>query len=87
MCLTDWRRSGTAYDLAPLARQMPPAGHAQLKPLPPGVLERAFTLQPGGCRLTEVRRGAAALHAGRWRLHVPSMHLHGVPVAGRGDSL
>ncbi|PSC75256.1 immobilization antigen [Micractinium conductrix] len=57
MCLTDWRRSGTAYDLAPLARQMPPAGHAQLKPLPPGVLERAFTLQPGGCRLTEAEKG------------------------------
>lgn len=55
LCLTDWRRKGDAYDLGPLGQRFPSSARPEFKPLPPGVLERAFTLQPGGCRLTEAR--------------------------------
>lgn len=64
LCLTDWRRKEAAYDLAPLAQHQPPVVGPDFKPLPRGVLERAFTLQPGGYRLTEVQYGLAA---GWWR--------------------
>lgn len=55
-CLTDWRRRGTAYDLAPLANQLPSSNPPDFKPLPRDALDRAFSLQPGGYRLTEVRK-------------------------------
>ena len=55
LCLTDWRRRGTAYDLAPLAHQLPSSNPPDFKPLPKDTLKRALSLQPGGCRLTEVR--------------------------------
>ncbi|KAL4437119.1 hypothetical protein ABPG75_004258 [Micractinium tetrahymenae] len=57
LCLTDWRRKGDAYDLAPLAQLPPSSARPEFKPLPPGVLERAFTFQPGPCRLSEADKG------------------------------
>lgn len=54
LCLTDWRRQGTAYDLAPLGHQFPASARPDFRPLPRPTLDAAFTLQPGGARLTEV---------------------------------
>ena len=57
--LSDWRRRGTAHDLAPLARQLPLAASPQWRPLPRATLDAAFTLAPGGYRLSEVRTSFA----------------------------
>lgn len=56
LCLTDWRRKGTAFDLAPLAQQFPSTNRPEFKPLPKATFDKAFALQPGGLRLSEVRR-------------------------------
>lgn len=66
MCLTDWRRKGAAYDLAPLGRQHPSSHRPEFKPLPRATLDGAFSLQPGGCRLTEVGAGEHAVAAAAW---------------------
>lgn len=60
VCLTDWRRRGAAYDLAPLGHQFPSSARPDFAPLPRAALDGAFTLAPGGYRLTEVGTGAGA---------------------------
>ncbi|EFN59283.1 expressed protein [Chlorella variabilis] len=57
LCLTDWRRKGTAFDLAPLAQQFPSTNRPEFKPLPKATFDKAFALQPGGLRLSEAEKG------------------------------
>lgn len=57
LCLTDWRRKGDAYDLAPLGQRFPSAAAPDFKPLTRAALESGFTLQPGGYRLSEAEKG------------------------------
>ncbi|PRW58277.1 hypothetical protein C2E21_2751 [Chlorella sorokiniana] len=57
LCSTDWRRKGTAYDLAPLGNQMPASVAPEFRPLPNSVLQAAFTLQLGSAALNEADKG------------------------------
>jgi hypothetical protein len=55
LCLTDWRRKGSEYDLAPLARQFPSSNRPEFKHISKATFEASFALAPGGLKLTEVR--------------------------------
>lgn len=55
LCLTDWRRKGAEYDLAPLARQFPSSNRPDFEHISRASFDAAFALDPGGLKLTEVR--------------------------------